>query len=521
MSTELANDPDDVEREHPVFSEGSLRREIADLIPQILAYSRAVVCRRKQKVVVQGARSNHFYYVQQGAIEASYTFRGTKIVVALISEGNFFGVAGFFDRMSRIRDVYATADSVIQVFDESSLQRLQEENPALYGRLMTVLVRNVCFKFRRVLEEREPMVGYAAALGAGRRMFKHSRPLPEHFFRTHEWKFVHGIVEEFKAKFFDISHSLQKDYHPEISETLKARCHEVMDDFNDNLRRLHRVVVAPESLDFVWGYVFKEIFPYFMRSRFAERAYYKPKGYPGDYLMMEMIYRNQARGDGKFGTIADSWLLKSAPARAVRGRRRLMSEQLQMQSRRRIENSGPIRIASLACGPCRELFDFLADCDYSETIDALCIDIDPDALQYVNNQVNVFHHRAAVRFLNENLVKWALGRARQDFALQDIIYCVGLADYLEKPFLLRLIRRCYEQLQPGGTLILGNFGGQNPDRPFMEHILNWRLIHRSADDLAETFGQTPFGANIEVLAEAQHINLFAVADKPEDAPAGK
>lgn len=521
MSSELADDRSMDTGGPPADSDGGLQQEIAALIPEILPYSRAVVCHCNQKVLVPGARSKHFYFVQKGAIEASYTLRDTKIVVALISEGNFFGVTGFFDRISRIRDVHATQDSVIQVFDEDSLERIRKENPDLFGRLMTLLARNVCFKFRRVLEEREPIVGYAAALAAGRRSFKSARPLPEHFFQTAEWKFVHRIVEEFKARFFDISHSLQKEYTPDISEELQQQCHSAMDDFNADLRRLYATIPSPESQDFVWGYVFKEIFPYFMRSRFAERAYYKPKGYPGDYLMMEMIYKNQARGDGKFGTIADGWLLKSVPAKAVRGRRRLMGMQLERESRRRADSGRPIRIASLACGSCRELFDFLTDCPYSEKIDALCIDIDPDALQYVNNHINIFHHRAAIRFLNENLVKWALGRARQDFPPQNIIYCMGLADYLEKPFLLRLIRRCYRQLEPGGTLILGNFGPRNPDRAFMENVLSWRLIHRSADQLAEIFDQTPFGSRLEILAEDQNINLFAVARKPDDAIAGK
>jgi len=521
MSSDAADELTGRVGEHFTPDEQELQQEIAALISEVLPYSRPIICPRNRKVMVQGDRSRHFYFVQEGAVEASYNFKGTRIVVALIAEGNFFGVTGFFDRVSRLRDVHATVDSVIQVFDENSLRRLQAERPTLFGRLMTVLVRSVCFKFRHVLEEREPLVGYAAALNAGRRSFKSSRPLPEHFFQTDAWRFVHGMVEKFKAKFFDISHSLQKDYKPEISRELRAQCHVVMDDFNANLRLLYAAGHAPEIQDFVWGYVFKEIFPYFMRSRFAERAYYKPKGYPGDYLMMEMIYKNQPRGDGKFGTIADSWLLKSAPAQAVRGRRRLMGELLHVQSRARIGNGDPVRIANLACGSCRELFDFLSTCDYSEKIDALCVDIDPDALQYVNNYVNVFHHRAGVRFLNENLVKWALGRARQDFPSQDIIYCVGLADYLQPPFLLRLIRRCFEQLRPGGVLILGNFGTDNPDRAFMENILSWHLVHRSGEQLAGIFSRTPFGADIEIVAEAQNINLFAVAHKPGDAPAGE
>ena len=56
----------------------------------------------------------------------------------------------------------------------------------------------------------------------------------------------------------------------------------------------------------MWGYVFKEIFPYFMRSRFAERAYFKPKGYAGDFLMMEHIYADTPKGEGKLGEIVDA-----------------------------------------------------------------------------------------------------------------------------------------------------------------------------------------------------------------------
>ncbi|UCF91838.1 MAG: cyclic nucleotide-binding domain-containing protein [Desulfobacterales bacterium] len=498
-------------------SDDELRALTAEIIPEILPYSRVVFCRTQEKVVIQGTASKYLYYVQKGAIEASYTVRGTKIVVALIGAGNFFGEIGFFDRISRIRDVYATEDSEIQVFDQETLQQLQQDNPMLYGKFLAFLAQSICIKFRRILEEREPLTGYAASLATGRKSFKHSKPLPEHFFQTTEWKYVHRVVEEFKAKFFDISHSLQEDYNPEIADSFKAQCHEVMSAFNENLRDFDDCISRPEYQDFVWGYVFKEIFPYFMRSRFAERAYYKPKGYPGDYLMMEMIYRNQPEGDGKFGTIADSWLLEGVPAKAVRGRRKLLAEQLELLSCQRVGNGQPIRIMNLACGSCRELFDFLAKCDYTEKIEALCVDIDSEALQYTNRQVNVFSHKASIRLMNENLVKWSLGRIRHDFPPQDIIYSSGLTDYLDRRLVLKLITRCYEQLKPGGVLIIGNFGTRNRDRAFMEHILNWRLIHRDQNEFEDLFAASPFGRKIEVLSEEQGINLFALAAKPSVA----
>ncbi|MBW2430062.1 MAG: cyclic nucleotide-binding domain-containing protein [Deltaproteobacteria bacterium] len=497
-------------------TEDELRPIAAEIIPEILPYSRTIICGKQQNVLIQGSESKYLYYVRRGAIEASYTVRGTKIVVAFIGTGNFFGEIGFFDGVSRIRDVYATENSEIRVFDQGTLAQLQEQDPILYSRFLTFLAQSICIKFRRILQEREPLTGYAASLSVGRKSFKGSQPLPEHFFQTSEWKYVHRVVEEFKAKFFDISHSLQEDYHPEIPDSLRDQCYEVMNAFNQNLRDFDDCINRPEYQDFVWGYVFKEIFPYFMRSRFAERAYYKPKGYPGDFLMMEMIYRNEPRGDGKFGTIADGWLLKSDPAEAVRGRREFLAEQLELLSSQRKQCDGSIRIMNLACGSCRELFDFLVHCDYSEKIEALCVDIDPDALHYANRKVNVVSHRAAVRFMNENLVKWSLGRVRHDFLPQDIIYSAGLTDYLDRRIVVKLITRCYEQLKPGGVLVIGNFSPRNSYRAFMDHIVSWRLIYRDETELRELFAESPFGRNIDLLSEERQVNLFAVATKPFD-----
>jgi chemotaxis methyl-accepting protein methylase len=208
--------------------------------------------------------------------------------------------------------------------------------------------------------------------------------------------------------------------------------------------------------------------------------------------------------------------LKSDPAEAVRDRRELLAEQLELLSGQRKQREGSIRIMNLACGSCRELFDFLVRCDYSEKIEALCVDIDPDALHYANRKVNVVSHRATVRFMNENLVKWSLGRVRHDFPPQDIIYSAGLTDYLDRRIVVKLITRCYEQLKPGGVLVIGNFSQSNTYRAFMDHIVSWRLIYRDETELRELFAESPFGRNIDLLSEEQQVNSFALATKPVD-----
>jgi hypothetical protein len=105
---------------------------------------------------------------------------------------------------------------------------------------------------------------------------------------------------------------------------------------------------------------------------------------------------------------------------------------------------------------------------------------------------------------------------RHDFLPQDIIYSAGLTDYLDRRIVVKFITRCYEQLKPGGVLVIGNFSPRNSYRAFMDHIVSWRLIYRDETELRELFAESPFGRNIDLLSEERQVNLFAVATKPLD-----
>jgi hypothetical protein len=484
-----------------------------NIIRRILPYSRALFYAAGEEVVVSGADSRFLYYVEKGAVEVSHAGDNARIVVALIGSENFFGEIGFFDGTSRVRDIRASEDSIIRVFDVEGIQRMQQKDPVLHGNFITLIAQSMCVKFRRILEESEPLMAYSASLPTAGHAFKEAKPIPTQCFQTKAWRHIHKLVEDFKASFFDLSFKLQRGDNPCTSQLFKEHCFAVMDAFNHQLEDTEVFLKENEFSDYLWGYAFKEIFPYFMRSRFAERAYYKPRGYAGDYLMMEMIYKNEPEGDGKLGSIIDSWCLETEAARAVRGRRKFLKERLDILCRTRAKNGFTCRIMNLACGPTRELFDFLAACDYSDMIMALCIDADIQALEYTNHTVNVIPHSASVRLMSDNVVRWALGRLRHNFGSQDVIYSAGLADYLDDRVLLALINRCYDQLDWGGALIIGNFGCTNKHKTFLDQILQWRIIHRSTEDLRGIFEQSRFTGPIEIAAEENGINLFAIANK--------
>lgn len=485
-----------------------------ELIHAVLPYAQHRDVDSDTDLVTMGEPSECFYYVEKGTVEVSYTANRTPIVVAYIGDGSFFGEIGFFDKLTRTRNIKVFADTHLKKFDHQAMNRMATVDPTLYARFLEHLLRTTCERFRQVLSDRGPLTAYAAALATGKDQFKGLQQVPADLLGSPDWQTINRALEDIKAQLYRLTYELQADPSPNISVEQREKGRSVVNKLFEMARQAEQILKNKESAELIWGYVFKEMFPYLMRSRFFERAYYKPKGYAGDFRIIEQIYRNQAEGDGKIGRLLDEMLLEQVSAKAVRARRPLLHHTLDQLCRDRLDQEDPIRIMNLACGPCRELFDLIATCDYSEKIDALCIDIDAEALEYADQQVNTFDHPAQVRFMRENVIKWALGRAKQDFGAQDIIYSSGLCDYLDRRLLLALINRCYRQLKPGGVLIIGNFSPANIDRPVMDHLLYWRLIHRDQAALTSVFKDSPFGKNVQVISEDQGVNLFAVASRP-------
>ena len=456
-----------------------------------------------------------FYYVVDGTVEVSYVDQNdTRITVALIGTGEFFGEIGFFDGETRVRDIQATGAVQIGIFDIETMSTIQNEDPSLYSDFLVLLTQKICRKFRRIAGEREPIAGYAQSLSTSNSgKYSEAKPLPPSLLQSTKWHLISSRMESFKSALFNLSHQLQQnEAEGKPDEQIEKQCFTVIEDLNDSLSDFKEAMDGSGYEDVMWGYVFKEIYPYFMRSRFAERAYYKPKGYAGDFLMMEHIYANKPKGEGKLGEIIDTFCLSRPGALAIHGRRKLLKNELLRLSKDIAARGGKTRIMNLACGPNRELFDFLAECDHSETVEALCVDIDAEALQYTNQHVNIFPHRASIRLMRENVIKWSLGRVNHQIDNLDIIYSAGLCDYLDPRLFRALVTQCYNHLKPGGTLLLGNFTAY-PDSLFLDKLLKWELIYRDADELRELFAPTPFGEDIEILAEKENVNLFALATK--------
>ena len=111
---------------------------------------------------------------------------------------------------------------------------------------------------------------------------------------------------------------------------------------------------------------------------------------------------------------------------------------------------------------------------------------------------------------NGNLVYLAMGRQKLELPPQDLVYSIGLIDYFNDKFVAKLMDYGHRLLKPGGRLILGNFHPDNPTKALMDHVLEWRLIHRTEEDMDRLYEASAFQRPCSnVYYEEERVNLFA------------
>ena len=251
----------------------------------------------------------------------------------------------------------------------------------------------------------------------------------------------------------------------------------------------------------------REILPFVLLTETAERLYSKPRGYAGDFLTIEMIYRNRSAGRGRIGPLLDRCFLRSPIAKALRNRRALLTRALM----RTVEaKDGAAHVTSLACGPAQEMFDVFQQLGDRRGLQASLVDIDLQALAYVADLRDKARLQNRINLINANLVYLALGRQKLELKDQDLIYSIGLTDYFNDKFVVKLLDWIHGRLRPGGTVILGNLHPNNYCKEVMDYVLEWRLVHRSEEDMHRLFTYSAFARSCtRIEFEDEGISLFA------------
>lgn len=370
------------------------------------------------------------------------------------------------------------------------------------------------------------------------------RPIVEKF--TSFCMALDARFQEMKKRMADVSYPaamhLREIFRAELSEFINL-LNEIAMKFGVNVIKFTSEVLNGEEsarLNFEIGQFVSSACKIWLKgSRFAWRSLIKPRGYAGDFEMIQMMYDRTAADDGNMsfiGSCIDETLLGSIPVRSVRKRCKFIREMIWHRLKADETIAKIPNIMSIGCGPCRELLEVMEQ--YSTTTSSQSsspvtrffgLDIDQEALDHTEKKISqlpqdkiqnfevVLHRTNVLRVVQSHATDMSL-RPQDAELLEplrgdlDIVYSLGLIDYFGDDEVVALLDWIYDLLRPdGGTAVIGNFSPNNPLRGWMDFVLDWRLMYRTEDELLNLCRRSKCGAGCEFSVNSvddEGVQLF-------------
>jgi extracellular factor (EF) 3-hydroxypalmitic acid methyl ester biosynthesis protein len=222
--------------------------------------------------------------------------------------------------------------------------------------------------------------------------------------------------------------------------------------------------------------------PEFRLGAIWDRSFAKPLGYPGDFRIMNQVYDWQRVGNTAYEMLLHRTGLEVAEC--IKTRMQVVRSHIHDIVRQE-DASRAARILSLGCGSAREVQTFLeSHGGLNRPAEFTLIDQEEAALRYAHERTYPYllasQGRVDLQCLHISFMDVLRDGGGLNFIpSQDLIYSVGLFDYLTERRAIGLIRRLYDKLIPGGLMIIGNMNETALSNLWpMEFITDWSLAYR-------------------------------------------
>jgi extracellular factor (EF) 3-hydroxypalmitic acid methyl ester biosynthesis protein len=213
----------------------------------------------------------------------------------------------------------------------------------------------------------------------------------------------------------------------------------------------------------------------------TERAYFKPRGFPGDAVLLDLFYgedgvRPYVDEATPLGQEIYRYTSAGMAATALRRRKEILARMIDQASDTRSET----HVMTIGCGHLREAA--LSEAVRNRRIERfLAVDRDADSLRVVREKWGPFGVEIKESTVNE------LVAAAPDLGTFNLVYAAGPYDLLPRPAAVRLTNALFQATRPGGLLLVTNFLGGIKDVGYMDAFMDWKIHYR---DAAEMFNLT-------------------------------
>ena len=461
-----------------------------DDVQWILSAGTAQQLAADTELIAEGREIPAIYVVLEGLLGVFATDSGGRRL-ALVGPGEIVGEMSFLERRAPTESVKAIETTMVLVLPRPTLEAKLAGDVGFSSRFHIGLAKLLSQRLRAANAHLRAQTPIAIGEESG------------------PWAPFGRVIRQFKGLMKQVDAAALKndgEVPAELSETVRAQFQKMAVMLNDGLGDC---ATLNERTKEEFGIrIQHELLPYLHLTENADRWYSKPRGYAGDFLSIDFIYQNRAGGSGRLGPLLDRCFLDLPAAVAVRNRRGVLGREIGEAIA--AKGGAPAQVTSLASGPAQELFDVFAGLPDPMQLKVHLVDMDLQALAFVADKRDKLRLSRRMITHNENVIFLALGRKQLELANQDLVYSIGLIDYFGDDMVVRLLSWIHGILAPGGRVILGNFHPANPTKALMDHVLEWKLIHRTEEDMDRLYTRSLFGRpSTAIRWEEQRINLFA------------
>ncbi len=225
-------------------------------------------------------------------------------------------------------------------------------------------------------------------------------------------------------------------------------------------------------------------------------GFVKPYGYPGDFTLIDKIYRYEVNQDIRFKNW-DLFFQNQPGANAVRNRKTFFIEYCKNLS----VNKENAKVLILGSGPASDVNEFLTDYSGGNHMNIDLIDFDQSAIDFSREKNKTFNGQ--ITYNKINALRY------NSYKLYDLIWSAGLFDYFKDKHFTFLIRKYINCLHDEGEMVISNFSTRNPTKRLMEVLSDWYLNLRTESDLFRIASDANVDKElVSVEKEPLGINLF-------------
>lgn len=241
----------------------------------------------------------------------------------------------------------------------------------------------------------------------------------------------------------------------------------------------------------------------------TRHAYEKPRGYPGDAHLLDLIYHGVddtfpiPREVDETARRVFKSLCRGPHCSSARARRDLLAYYVDRTTERVVKP----RILAVAAGHLREARLSMA-LQRGAIGEWVALDQDVTSLQEIHS----------AQYEATGIIQPVHGRVRDllkrtlDLGAFDLIYAAGLYDYLSDEIAVGLTEALFDRLQPGGCLLVANYSPFGKEHSYMDACMDWWLVRRGEQQmrsLTRTLPQQAIAAQ-RVFAEQEILWFLEV-----------